>query len=133
MRRLIPALVLAGTLCACGQAASLSSGSPTPTASAGLTPASSMNLTGTVDRSQTVVCPSGEPCDPPLTAVFLVFSRAGYPDVRVKVNPDGTFATHLDPGPYTISAAPPPMRGKLMPDTVRVPAEGTITLHLTIA
>jgi len=60
-------------------------------------------------------------------------SRNGYPDVRVQAAGDGKFAVHLDPGAYTIAAAPPPMRGELTPNGVRVPQDGTVTLRLVIA
>ena len=130
IRALIAALVLAALMTACGLTTQpASSSSDTPTSSA-----AGMNVSGVVDRSgQAAACPTDEPCDPPLTAVYLVFSRNGHPDVRVQVAGDGKFAVHLDPGAYTIAAAPPPMRGKLTPSSVRVPQDGTVTLRLVIA
>ena len=124
------ALVLAVGISACGHTTEPASGSSaTPSSSA-----AGMNVSGVVDRSgQAAACPTDEPCDPPLTAVYLVFSRPGYPDVRVQVAGDGKFAVHLGPGAYTIAAAPPPMRGKLTPNGVRVPQEGVVTLRLVIA
>ena len=91
-----------------------------------------MNVRGTVDRVYTPPCPTDEPCDPPITAMFLVFSRPGTPDVRVDVDASGAFGLHLDPGAYSISSAPPPMGGRVEPSQVRVPATGTIELHLKI-
>ena len=91
-----------------------------------------INVSGVLDRGPVVRCPTGEPCDPPATATYLVFSRPPYPDVRATVGPAGTFALHLDPGGYSIAAAPPPLSGKLTPDTVRVPAQGNVTLVLSI-
>src|SRR5256712_7355853 len=106
------ALVLAVGISACGHTTEpASSSSATPTSSA-----AGMNVSGVVDRSgQAAACPTDEPCDPPLTAVYLVFSRNGYPDVRVHVARDGKFAVHLYPGAHTIAAPPPPIRGKLSP------------------
>lgn len=92
-----------------------------------------MNVSGVLDRGRPPACPTGEPCDPPATATYLVFSQPGRPDVRVYVDPAGTFSAYLAPGSYTISAAPPPMQGRLSPDTVRVPAGSTINLHLAIS
>ena len=129
IRALIAALVLAALITACGLTTEPASSNATPTSSA-----AGVNVTGVVDRSgQAAACPTDEPCDPPLTAVYLVFSRNGHPDVRVQVAGDGKFAVHLDPGAYTIAAAPPPMRGTLTPNSVRVPQDGTVTLRLVIA
>ena len=113
------AVVVAAGIIACGQAVA-----PTnPNA---------INVSGVLDRGPVASCPSGEPCDPPARAVFLDFSRAGHPDVRTQVGPTGAFALHLDPGAYSIAAAPPPMTGKLSPDNVRVPGQGSVTLVLKI-
>ena len=65
--------------------------------------------------------------------MYLVFSRAGYADVRATVGPAGAFSLHLDPGSYSIAAAPPPLSGRLNPDSVRVPAQGSVTLVLSIS
>jgi hypothetical protein len=130
IRAWLAALVLAVFITACGHTTEpASSTSATPSSSA-----AGMNVSGVVDRSgQAAACPTDEPCDPPLTAVYLVFSRQGNPDVRVPVAGDGKFAVRLDPGAYKIAAAPPPMRGKLTPNSVRVPQEGTVSLRLVIA
>jgi hypothetical protein len=92
-----------------------------------------LNVNGVVDRGQSPPCPPGDPCDPPATATYLVFSQPGRPDVRVQVAAGGAFALYLPPGAYTISAAPPPMQGRLTPSTLRVPATGTVSLHMMIA
>jgi hypothetical protein len=63
--------------------------------------------------------------------MFLDFSQPGKPDVRVRVGAGGAFALHLDPGVYSISAAPPP-NGSLDPSSVRVPGSGTVNLHIVI-
>ena len=67
-----------------------------------------------------------------MTGAMLIFSRPGTPDVSVFVSGDGTFALHLDPGGYMIRAAPPPLKGRLQPADVRVPATGSLQLHLEI-
>ena len=112
-------LVLATGLIACGQAA-------IPTSP------NAINVSGVLNRGPVAACPTNEACDPPAVATFVVFSRAGYPDVRTSVGAGGTFALHLDPGAYSIGAAPPPPAGKVRPDSVRVPAQGTVTLALSI-
>ena len=91
-----------------------------------------LNVRGTVDRAYTPTCPTDEPCDPPMTAVFVVFSQPGSADVRAGVDGRGAFAVHLDSGIWSISAAPPPMGGRVEPSEVRVPATGTVDLHLRI-
>jgi hypothetical protein len=91
-----------------------------------------VNVRGTIDRGgATPSCPPGEPCDPPIVAMFLDFSQPGRPDIRVRVGAGGAFALHLDPGTYSISAAPA-LNGKLDPDQVRVPSSGTVDLHLVV-
>ena len=120
----------AGAFCLMA-AAACGSAPPGPAASSPSSDAA-MNVRGTVDRGYTPPCPADEPCDPPVTAMFLVFSRPGTPDVRVDVDASGFFGLHLDPGAYSISAAPPPIGGRLEPNQMRVPATGTIELHLKI-
>src|SRR2546421_10942480 len=83
-----------------------------------------INVTGTIDRGPMPTCPTDEPCDPHMVAALLVFSTPGAPDVRVRVGGDGTFALHLEPGAYTIAAAPPVFQGGLEPSSVRVPKTG---------
>jgi hypothetical protein len=90
-----------------------------------------INVTGILDRAQTPVCPTDEPCDPPATS-RVVFSSSGHPDVGANLGSDGSFALHLDPGTYAIRAAPPPLHGGVVPAEVRVPATGTVELHLKI-
>jgi hypothetical protein len=65
--------------------------------------------------------------------MFVVFSQPGKADVRFRVGAGGAnaFAGHLDPGAYSISAAPPP-NGTLDPNQVRVPTSGTVNLHLVV-
>jgi hypothetical protein len=113
-------------LCACG---SSPLGQPAATA-----PGSGevLNVSGTIDRGPVPTCPAGEPCDPPLVATALVFTPAGGPSVTVRVAPDGSFALHLDPGEYSIDAAPPAFQGGLEPSSVRVPKAGSVMLRLRI-
>jgi hypothetical protein len=111
-------------LTACGGAPA-----PAPGSSSG-SPA--INVTGTLDRGPVPTCPTDEPCDPPLVASRLAFSRTGSPDVIVRVAGDGSFATHLDPGAYTIAAQPPPFSGQLEPSSVRVPDSGSVELRLRV-
>ena len=63
---------------------------------------------------------------------MLIFTSAGKPDVSILVGANGTFALHLDPGAYTIRAAPPPMHAMLEPSQVRVPSTGNVELSLKI-
>jgi hypothetical protein len=88
------------------------------------------NVSGTIERGPAQTCPSGEPCDPNIVAYRLAFSAPGRPDVTVRVDGDGTFALHLDPGMYSIAAEPPSMQGRLEPSEVKVPKVGTVYLQL---
>jgi hypothetical protein len=90
-----------------------------------------INVTGILDRAQVPACPIDEPCGPPATS-RVVFSSSGHPDVGANLGSDGSFALHLDPGTYGIRAAPPPLHGGIVPAEVRVPATGTVELHLKI-
>ena len=117
-------LGLAASVIACGA----TTGPANVTATA--TP--TINVSGVLDRGPVPSCRTDEPCDPVPVGTFLDFSRTGQPSVRAYVGPGGAFALHLDPGAYTIAAAPPPLRGKLSPDTVRVPQQGTVALELAI-
>lgn len=112
---------------ACGTVPAMNPAAASPS-SAGI----ATNVSGTIDRGAPPTCPADEPCDPPMVAYRLVFSRPGLADVTVRVNGDGTFALHLDPGVYSIAAEPPAFQGKLDPSVVRVPAEGTVHLDLHI-
>ena len=93
-----------------------------------------VNVQGTLDRGSTSAppCPTGEPCDPPMVAMFVDFSQPGKTDVRARVDASGAFAVHLDPGNYSISLAPPSFKGKLDPSQVLVPKNGTVLLHLVV-
>src|SRR5207245_10611484 len=93
IRASMAALVLAVGISACGHTTEpASSSSAKPSSSA-----AGMNVSGVVDRSgQAAACPTDEPCDPPLTAVYLVFWLPGYLHVRVQVAGDGKFDVNLD-------------------------------------
>jgi hypothetical protein len=91
-----------------------------------------LNVLGTLERGTVQNCLPGDPCDPALVGAFLVFSQPGKPDVRTGVSGSGQFSLHLDPGAYTISAAPSPTGGRLQPSDVRVPGIGTVELHLVV-
>jgi hypothetical protein len=125
------AVVVAGFTVCLILAAGCGSVSPGPAASSP-TGDSALNVRGTIDRSFTPACPTGEPCDPPMTAYYLVFSQPGKEDVRAQVGSSGAFALHLDPGVWTISPAPPALGGRVEPGEVRVPANGSVELHLRI-
>jgi hypothetical protein len=124
-----PVAVLAAALllAACGTTPGPASASPESTPSV----EAALNVRGTLDRGSAAACPSGEACDP-TTPMYLVFSQPGRGDVRLFVPASGAFALHLDPGTYSISAAPPPMAGRLTPSTVRVPQQGAVDLQLVI-
>ncbi len=126
--RLVVGLALVALFCAaCGPAPAAQ-----PAQTAG-TVGQGVNVTGTLDRGAAgPTCPAGEPCDPPAVASMLVFSRPGSADVSVHVAGDGSFSLHLDPGEYSIAAAPPAFAGKVEPSTVRVPDVGQVMLRLRI-
>ena len=90
------------------------------------------NVTGKLVRAPVQACPTGEACDPVNVGAMLIFTSAGKPDVSILVGADGTFAVHLDPGGYTIRAAPPPMHATLEPSQVRVPSTGSVEISLKI-
>lgn len=123
---MLRALVLASLATfslACGSV----DGSPSPPAEA---TGGSINVTGTVDRAPMPTCPAGEPCDPHMVAVLLIFTDASGRQVSTRVGSDGSFRLRLDPGDYTIAAAPPAFGAALDPSRVRVPRAGSVTLHL---
>ncbi|TMD71213.1 MAG: hypothetical protein E6I81_11300 [Chloroflexi bacterium] len=91
------------------------------------------NVAGVLDRGPTPTCPADEPCDPPPTATMLIFSHQGGSHISVRVAGDGSFALHLDPGAYSIAAAPPAFQGMVEPSTVRVPDTGSVFLRLHIS
>jgi hypothetical protein len=120
------ALAMLVASCACG---SSPLGRPAATApSAG----EDINVSGTLDRGPIATCPAGEPCDPPAVASAIVFTPGGGPSVTVRVAPDGSFALHLDPGKYSIEAAPPVFQGAVEPSSVLVPQTGSLVLRLRI-
>ena len=98
----------------------------------GATATPSRNVRGVLVRGPaTVGCYPGEPCDPPGPSM-LIFSRAGRVAARIRVGASGGFALHLAPGRYAIRVAPPPLVGRLVPATVRVPRVGAVRLRLAI-
>src|SRR5258708_31578764 len=99
----------------------------------GLPRTTNANVTGVLDRGPVPTCPAGEPCDPPMRATMVIFSRPGAAEVAVFVAGDGSFAVHLDAGQYAIVAAPPAFGGKVEPSSVQVPAAGSVFLRLRIA
>lgn len=94
---------------------------------------SAVNVTGVLDRSPLPTCPTDEPCDPPAGIAMLIFSTPSGAQVRASVGGDGHFAAHLDPGRYSIQAAPPPFQGRVEPSSIDVPETGTVFLRLHIA
>jgi hypothetical protein len=104
------------------------------------------NVVGTLVRTATASapCPSGEPCDPPATAVVLSFRRGGRVAASVLVR--RAFRLRLAPGRYTIAARSPaaprtapagspvaPAGAVLRPSTLRVPRHGVVHPHLRLA
>jgi len=100
---------------------------------AGASAATAPNVSGTLSVSRALVCPTDEPCDPPMFDGMLVFSRSGRVAARVRVSPTGRFSVRLAPGRYAIRVAPAPPRGTLAPAAVLVPAAKTVSLRLRIA
>ena len=98
-------------------------------------------------------CPTGEPCDPPITTVpqspaptpsapttnvrgtltglsqvYLVFSRESG---STRIHAGSPLALHLAPGAYAIKLAIP--KGRIIkPASVRVPSTGVIRLRLVV-
>lgn len=130
MRVLVVVLALAiGSALACG---SVGQGPSATTPSAVPTANSVLNVRGTIDRGSPPPCRTGEVCDAPLVALFIDFSQPGKPDIRTPVDGGGTFALHLEPGHYSISAAPPPMNGTVNPNELVVPKTGSVVLNLVV-
>jgi hypothetical protein len=77
------------------------------------------------------ICPSGEPCDPPQTRAFVLFSRPSRPTITIPVS-GGSFALHLAPGAWSIHVAPSGQGGSLRPTAVRVPVRGVVHLRLVV-
>jgi hypothetical protein len=102
-------------------------------AAASPTGEAALNVRGVLDRGASFPCPPGDPCDPPLQAMFVVFSQPGKADVRTPLDASGAFSLHLDPGSYTVSAAPPSFNGSVQPSQVRVPSTGILQLQLQVA
>jgi len=74
-------------------------------------------------------CYQGEPCDPPVTASLLVFTRAGRTIATVRVGAGGQFAVQLPAGAYGIRARPA-LLGNVTPSSLRVPRSGNVYLRL---
>ena len=90
------------------------------------------NVRGVVLRpGASGACFEGEPCDPPIVAAFVVFSRSGRTVARARVGANGGFALHLAPGLYDVVTAPA-QRGRLTPSAIRVPRLGVIRLRLVL-
>jgi hypothetical protein len=105
---------------------------PAGPAAASPTGEAALNVRGALDRgAASYPCPPGDPCDPPIQAMFVVFSQPGKPDIRTQLDPGGAFALHLDPGSYSVSAAPS-INGRVQPSQVRVPSAGTLQLQLQV-
>ena len=126
-RAVVAWTLLALASAACGTVPSMNPAAASPSSAGAAT-----NVTGTIDRGTMPTCPVDEPCDPPMVAYRLVFSRPGLPDVAARVNGDGTFALHLEPGVYMIGAEPPAFQGKVEPSSIRVPDSGQVHLDLHI-
>lgn len=91
------------------------------------------NVRGTVLQGPpTLICPAGEPCDPPPIGVFVVFTRASGAVVRVRVAPTRTFATYLPPARYTIRLAPFAVNARVVPATVLVVRGKVLNLRLRV-
>lgn len=80
----------------------------------------------------TLICPPGEPCDPPPTGVFVVFTRASGVVIRVRVAPTGAFATYLPPARYAIRIAPSAVNAHVVPATVLVVRGKVLNLRLRV-
>ena len=93
--------------------------------------APSPNVRGVIIGSQILTCPRDEPCDPPLNAVFVVFTRQSGVATRVRVSDAGTFGLRLAPGMYSVRLAPAQL-GKVTPASVRVPRKGVLRVRLVL-
>jgi hypothetical protein len=93
--------------------------------------APSPNVRGVVIGSQVFTCPRDEPCDPPLNAVFVVFTRQSGTTTRARVSDAGTFGLRLAPGLYSVRLAPAQL-GKVTPTSVRVPRKGVLRVRLAL-
>jgi len=83
------------------------------------------NVRGTFVRtSSTPTCYTGEPCDPPPTAAFLLFTRNGQ-STRVRLGATGAFAVRLTSGLYRVSVLPG-HSSTVTPAMLRVPRAGVI-------
>ena len=107
-------------------------GAVSPATAPAATGQAAIDVVGVLVRGPAPICPTDEPCDPPINASMLVFARSGQPDVTARVGGDGAFALHLNPGTYSISVAPPSFNGRVEPSHVRVPATGVVQLQLSI-
>src|SRR5512133_2855944 len=87
--------------------------------------ASAPNVTGKLVRSSpNVGCYQGEPCDPPLQAAFLVFTRNGH-STRARLGENGAFAVRLASGLYHVTEWPS-QSSTVSPASIRVPTTGVI-------
>jgi hypothetical protein len=83
------------------------------------------NVRGTFVRSSNVgACFPGEPCDPPPTAAFLLFTRNQH-STRVRLGATGAFAVRLAGGVYRVSVLPG-HSSTVSPAMLRVPRVGVI-------
>ena len=83
------------------------------------------NVRGTFVRSPSAVaCYPGEPCDPPPSAAFLLFTRNGQ-SARVRLGATGAFAVRLASGLYRVSVLPG-HSATVSPAMLRVPQVGVI-------
>lgn len=100
----------------------IASGLVVATASSG---ALAPNVRGTFVRTSSMpTCYTGEPCDPPPTAAFLLFTRNGQ-STRVRLGATGAFTVRLPSGLYRVSVLPG-HSSTVAPAMLRVPRVGVI-------
>ena len=96
------------------------------------TPAA-VTVAGVVDvRGAEPACFPDEPCDPPVTAGFVVLSRAGEIVVRAPVGARGAFSTQVPPGTYAVTVAPGGPGLRVRPATLTVPPGGLTEVRLRL-
>jgi hypothetical protein len=99
---------------------------------AGSTAAPAPNVRGVlVPAASAGGCYSGEPCDPPLPPLFVVFSQSQHVVARARLGAGGAFALHLAPGRYTVTTAPP-HADEVTPSAIRVPHAGVLRVRLVL-
>jgi hypothetical protein len=69
-------------------------------------------------------CFPDEPCDQPVLAGFLVFSRAGELVARAPIGAGGAFSVRLEPGSYDVRVDPGGPGLALSPASITVPEAG---------